>query len=98
MARAPPSAPSSPYRKQSTFSHQPGRSTSCRDRLQSWPESLGPKVLARKSWLESPGSRSGSGGLDIVAQRFLLGLVFPDAPFDDIADGNQADNLVDLNH
>src|SRR6266566_1289294 len=39
-----------------------------------------------------------SGGLDILAQRFLLGLVFPDPPFDDVADRYQADNPVVLDH
>src|SRR6266436_4566275 len=39
-----------------------------------------------------------SGGLDILAQRFLFGLVFPDPPFDDVADRYQADNLAILDH
>src|SRR5689334_6788128 len=37
-----------------------------------------------------------SGGLDVVAQRFLLGLVLPDPPFDDVADRDQADHLAVL--
>jgi hypothetical protein len=37
-------------------------------------------------------------GLDILAQRFLFGLVFTDPPFDDVADGNQADNPAVLDH
>ncbi len=37
-----------------------------------------------------------SGGLDVVAQRFLLGLEFPHPPFDDVADRNQADHLAVL--
>src|SRR5580658_8771515 len=41
---------------------------------------------------------SGSGGLDIIAQRFLLGLEFPDPPFDYVADRNQADNPAVLDH
>ena len=39
-----------------------------------------------------------SGGLDVFAQRFLLGLVFPDAPLDDVADRDQADHLAVLDH
>ena len=40
----------------------------------------------------------GSGRLDVIAQRFLLGLVFPDPPFDDVADRNQADHLAIFDH
>ena len=39
-----------------------------------------------------------SGGLDVLAQRFLFGLVFPDPPFDDVADRNQADHPAVLDH
>ena len=39
-----------------------------------------------------------SGRLDVVAQRFLLGLVFLDAALDDVADRNQADHLAVLDH
>ena len=41
---------------------------------------------------QSPAIESRSGGLDVFAQRFLLGLVFPDPPLDDVADRNQADD------
>ena len=40
----------------------------------------------------------GSGGLDVVLQRFLLGLEFPDPPFDDVADRDQADHRALLDH
>ncbi len=39
-----------------------------------------------------------SGGLDVVAQRFLLHLVFADPPLDDVADRDQADNPFVLDH
>ncbi len=42
--------------------------------------------------------RCRSGGLDIVAQRFLLALVFADPPLDDVADRNQADHPAVLHH
>src|SRR5260370_13156668 len=77
MARAPLSAPSTPFRRRFTSSRRgPARRSTRR------PDRLG----------------LDSGGLDIFAQRFLFGLVFPDPPLDDIADGNQADNPVALDH
>ena len=39
-----------------------------------------------------------SGGLDVIAKCFLFDLVFPDPPFDDVADRNQADNHAFLDH
>src|SRR5947207_10573439 len=43
-------------------------------------------------------SKSRSGGLDIIPQRFLLGLVFLDPALDDIADRDQADYPALLDH
>src|ERR1700682_6763841 len=89
MAHAPPSAPSARSRRRSTSS-RPGhasrarRSTRCPDRREQ-PRALLMSVVAYES-----------GGLDIFAQRFLLRLVFPDAPLDDVADRNQADDLAVL--
>ena len=39
-----------------------------------------------------------SGGLDVVAQRFLLGLVFLNTQLDDVADRNQTDQPAVLHH
>src|SRR4030088_618884 len=91
MAHAPPSAPSTPSRKRSIFSRRyqtsrARRSTRCPDRR-------GKTRRLRASAVEFE-----SGGLDIFSQRFLFHLVFPDAPLDDVADGNQADNLAVLDH
>src|ERR1700687_2248938 len=72
-----------------------------------------PSTPSRKRFTFSPRGRQGgpggstrrpdrlgldSGVLDKIAQRFLLGLVFPDPPLDDVADRNQADNPVALEH
>ena len=47
---------------------------------------------------KKPERTARSGGLDVFAQRFLFGLVFPDPPFDDVADRNQADHPAVLDH
>src|SRR3954465_668840 len=46
----------------------------------------------------APGTRSASRGLDVILQRFLLVLEFLDAPFDHVADRDQADELAALEH
>src|ERR1700682_3386039 len=58
----------------------------------------GPANRARRSTRRPDRLGLDSGGLDIIAQRFLLGLVFPDPPLDDVADRNHADDPVALEH
>src|SRR6202020_1818141 len=56
----------------------------------SWRRRRSPQ--RRSSTIRLEGVSIASGRLDIFAQRFLLVLVFLHAPFDDIADRNQADD------
>src|SRR6185437_5621073 len=57
----------------------------------------------RSTWSRPPRPRSClerafSGRLDVLTQRLLLGLVILDAPFDDVADRDQPDDAVTLEH
>src|SRR5579863_4861813 len=55
--------------------------------------------LPSKRWSMSwPPRTYRSSRLDIFAQRFLLVFVFPHAPFDDVADRNQADQPLALDN
>src|ERR1700709_1624997 len=76
----------------------PPSAPSSRSRKRSTFSRLVRAMPMRRRGLRSCPDRLRSGGLDVVAQRFLLGLVFPNPPLDDIADGNQADHPLALDH
>src|SRR5579872_67215 len=85
MASAPPSAPWPPFRRSFT----------------SWRRGQMQSPVQHKTASHKAGRRSNFeirtlGGLDIFAQRFLLALILVDAPFHDVADGNQADHALAL--
>ena len=69
-----------------------------RDRIRSRRRSTFWRRRRRTQRTSKRPNRHASGRLDVVAQRFLLGLVFLDAPLDDVADRDQADHLALLDH
>src|SRR3954447_24011266 len=89
MARAQPNAPSSRSRKRSRLSRRPRAS---------------PPLTSRKTSLELlalPRLRDEGEDLrrlDVVLQRFLLAFEFLDAPFDDVADRDQAGQFAALQY
>src|SRR5438876_3297072 len=91
MARAPPNAPSIPFRRRSRFWRPlpPAPRRSLNGNLE---EALRANSWRPLAWI------GGSRGLDIIAQRLLFALVFLDAPFDDVADRDQADDPISLDH
>src|SRR5437868_14969882 len=76
------------------FARPSARSTPSRRRSTFWRR----RRLLRMRPPTRSQRNSASGGLDVVAQRFLLGLVFVDPALDDVADRDQPDHLAVLDH